>query len=94
MDNLSTQGDELRTQQELLDTAVKTWEELLPGCVADPGMSEPALVRNLRIRTLRLIFKHLRKIFNIWRNTRPFFFFNIGAILTTSGQFWQNLTQN
>ena len=40
MDNLSTQGDELRTQQELLDTAVKTWEELLPGCVADPGMSE------------------------------------------------------
>merc|ERR1719271_1708302 len=39
MDNLSTQGDELRTQQELLDTAVKTWEELLPGCVADPGMS-------------------------------------------------------
>jgi len=39
MDNLSTAGDELRTQQELLDTAVKTWEELLPGCVADPGMS-------------------------------------------------------
>ena len=59
MDNLSTQGDELRTQQELLDTAVKTWEELLPGCVADPGMSEPALVRNLRIRTLRVIFIHL-----------------------------------
>jgi len=39
MDNLATAGDELRTQQELLDTAVKTWEELLPGCVADPGMS-------------------------------------------------------
>merc|ERR1719171_3292255 len=39
MDQLGTAGDELRTQQELLDTAVKTWEELLPGCVADPGMS-------------------------------------------------------
>jgi hypothetical protein len=39
MDQLSTAGDELRTQQELLDTSVKTWEELLPGCVADPGMS-------------------------------------------------------
>merc|ERR1719463_919201 len=39
MDHLSTAEDELRTQQELLDTAVKTWEELLPGCVADPGMS-------------------------------------------------------
>ena len=32
MDNLATAGDELRTQQELLDTAVKTWEarERLP----------------------------------------------------------------
>merc|ERR1719389_1447377 len=55
MDNLSTQGDELRTQQELLDTAVKTWEELLPGCVADPGMSyeERVARRNQEIQALK-----------------------------------------
>jgi chromosome segregation ATPase len=55
MDNLSTQGDELRTQQELLDTAVKTWEELLPGCVADPGMSyeERVARRNQEMQALK-----------------------------------------
>lgn len=55
MDNLSTQGDELRTQQELLDTAVKTWEELLPGCVADPGMSyeERVARRNQELQALK-----------------------------------------
>jgi prophage DNA circulation protein len=55
MDNLSTAGDELRTQQELLDTAVKTWEELLPGCVADPGMSyeERVARRNQEMQALK-----------------------------------------
>merc|ERR1719482_2152771 len=55
MDQLSTAGDELRTQQELLDTAVKTWEELLPGCVADPGMSyeERVARRNQEIQALK-----------------------------------------
>jgi len=55
MDNLSTAGDELRTQQELLDTAVKTWEELLPGCVADPGMSyeERVARRNQELQALK-----------------------------------------
>jgi hypothetical protein len=36
---LSTSEEGIRTQQELLDTAVEQWEKLLPGCVADPGMS-------------------------------------------------------
>ena len=55
MDQLSTAGDELRTQQELLDTAVKTWEELLPGCVADPGMSyeERVARRNQEMQALK-----------------------------------------
>jgi hypothetical protein len=35
----SSDGEELATQQALFDTAVKTWEQLLPGCIADPGMS-------------------------------------------------------
>jgi len=30
---------EIKTQQGLFDTKTKEWEELLPGCVADPGMS-------------------------------------------------------
>merc|ERR1719271_1742581 len=44
MDNLSTQGDELRTQQELL-----------PGCVADPGMSydERVARRNQEMQALK-----------------------------------------
>jgi len=36
---LSTAEEDMRTQQTSLDNAVRTWEELLPGCVADPGMS-------------------------------------------------------
>jgi hypothetical protein len=36
---LQTAEESLRTQQELLDGAVEQWEKLLPGCVADPGMS-------------------------------------------------------
>jgi hypothetical protein len=36
---LQTAEEGLRTQQELLDSAVEQWEKLLPGCVADPGMS-------------------------------------------------------
>jgi hypothetical protein len=36
---ISSDSEELETQQALFDTAVKTWEQLLPGCVADPGMS-------------------------------------------------------
>jgi DNA repair exonuclease SbcCD ATPase subunit len=36
---ISDDSEELQTQQALFDTAVKTWEQLLPGCVADPGMS-------------------------------------------------------
>merc|ERR1719247_3095266 len=30
---------EIKTQMDLFDTKTKEWEELLPGCVADPGMS-------------------------------------------------------
>jgi len=58
MDNLSTAGDELRTQQELLDTSVKTWEELLPGCVADPGMSyeERVARRNQEMQALKDVY--------------------------------------
>merc|ERR1719313_2208064 len=33
---ISSDSEELETQQALFDTAVKTWEQLLPGCVADP----------------------------------------------------------
>merc|ERR1719305_1765441 len=36
---LQTAEEGLRTQQQLLDGAVEQWEKLLPGCVADPGMS-------------------------------------------------------
>merc|ERR550514_2233843 len=34
----------LKTQQDLLDTAVQTWVELIPQCVADPGMSYVELI--------------------------------------------------
>ena len=44
-DSLSTAGDELRTQQGLLDAAGETWEKLIPGCIADPGMSYEERVR-------------------------------------------------
>jgi DNA repair exonuclease SbcCD ATPase subunit len=39
VDKLSTDMEDFITQSELLDAAVKTWENLIPGCVADPGMS-------------------------------------------------------
>jgi len=39
VNKLSTDMEEFVTQSELLDAAVKTWENLIPGCVADPGMS-------------------------------------------------------
>jgi hypothetical protein len=39
VDAISTAMENLITQNQLLDAAVKTWEELLPTCVADPGMS-------------------------------------------------------
>merc|ERR1719421_410780 len=54
-DDLSTAGDELRTQQGLLDAAVETWEKLIPGCVADPGMSYEERVqrRNAEVQALK-----------------------------------------
>jgi hypothetical protein len=39
VNTIATSMDDLITQNELLDAAVKTWEDLIPGCVADPGMS-------------------------------------------------------
>jgi hypothetical protein len=52
---LSTTNEEMRTQQQLFDAAVKTWQELLPGCVADPGMSYTERVerRNAEIAALK-----------------------------------------
>jgi hypothetical protein len=52
---LQTAEDGLRTQQELLDGAVQQWENLLPGCVADPGMSaeERAAKRDEEIAALK-----------------------------------------
>jgi peptidoglycan hydrolase CwlO-like protein len=38
-ETIAAEFKEIKTQQGLFDTATKTWEELLPGCVADPGMS-------------------------------------------------------
>jgi peptidoglycan hydrolase CwlO-like protein len=54
-DAISTAGDELRTQQGLLDAAVETWEKLIPGCVADPGMSYEERVqrRNAEVQALK-----------------------------------------
>jgi hypothetical protein len=54
-DDLSTAGDEMRTQQGLLDAAVETWEKLIPGCVADPGMSYEERVqrRNAEVQALK-----------------------------------------
>merc|ERR1719265_1627077 len=39
VNTIATSMDDLITQNQLLDAAVKTWEELIPGCIADPGMS-------------------------------------------------------
>merc|ERR1719482_2211591 len=46
---------DLRTQQDLLDTAVQTWTELIPQFVADPGMSYAERVerRNNEIAALK-----------------------------------------
>jgi len=38
-DEIAADFKEIKTQQGLFDTKTKEWEELLPGCVADPGMS-------------------------------------------------------
>merc|ERR1719217_855961 len=38
-ETIAAEFKEIKTQQGLFDTATKTREELLPGCVADPGMS-------------------------------------------------------
>jgi len=47
--------NEMRTQQGLFDTKTKEWEELLPGCVADPGMSYAERVerREVEIQALK-----------------------------------------
>jgi uncharacterized protein YukE len=54
-DAISTAGDEIRTQQGLLDAAVETWEKLIPGCIADPGMSYEERVqrRNAEVQALK-----------------------------------------
>merc|ERR550514_1353377 len=54
-DNLSTNEENMRTQQGLLDAAVQTWEKLIPGCVADPGMSYEERVqrRNAEVQALK-----------------------------------------
>ena len=46
---------EMRTQQGLFDTKTREWEELLPGCVADPGMSYAERVerRDMEIQALK-----------------------------------------
>jgi predicted nucleic acid-binding Zn-ribbon protein len=46
---------EMRTQQGLFDTKTREWEELLPGCVADPGMSYAERVerREIEIQALK-----------------------------------------
>merc|ERR1719247_1777033 len=38
-EELAADFKEMKTQMGLFDTKTKEWEELLPGCVADPGMS-------------------------------------------------------
>merc|ERR1719313_235805 len=47
--------NEMRTQQGLFDTKTQEWEELLPGCVADPGMSYAERVerREMEIQALK-----------------------------------------
>jgi len=54
-DSLATDGDEFRTQQAMMDTAVETWQKLIPGCVADPGMSYEERVnrRNAEVQALK-----------------------------------------
>jgi hypothetical protein len=38
-EEIAADFQEIKTQMGLFDTKTKEWEELLPGCVADPGMS-------------------------------------------------------
>jgi hypothetical protein len=38
-ETIAAEFKEIKTQQGLFDTKTQEWEELLPGCVADPGMS-------------------------------------------------------
>jgi DNA repair exonuclease SbcCD ATPase subunit len=45
---------EMRTQQGLFDTKTREWEELLPGCVADPGMSYAERVERREIEIAAL----------------------------------------
>jgi chromosome segregation ATPase len=54
-DALAENNDNLRTQQNLLDSAVEQWEKLIPGCVADPGMSYEERVqrRNAEVQALK-----------------------------------------
>jgi len=49
---------DMRTQQNLLDTAVQTWVDLIPQCVADPGMSyaERVEARNQEIEALKAAY--------------------------------------
>ena len=57
-DKLAEDNDSLRTQQNLLDAAVEQWEKLIPGCVADPGMSYEERVerRNAEVQALKDAF--------------------------------------
>jgi hypothetical protein len=54
-EEIATDLNEMRTQQGLFDTKTQEWEELLPGCVADPGMSYAERVerREIEIQALK-----------------------------------------
>merc|ERR1719327_1537055 len=54
-EEIATDLNEMRTQQGLFDTKTREWEELLPGCVADPGMSYAERVerREMEIQALK-----------------------------------------
>jgi len=58
LDALASANDDLVTQQNMLDAAVKQWEELIPQCVADPGMSYEERVerRNAEVQALKDAF--------------------------------------
>merc|ERR1719453_2939108 len=54
-DTISSQTVEMKTEQDLFDTKTREWEELLPGCVADPGMGYAERVerREIEIQALK-----------------------------------------
>jgi DNA repair exonuclease SbcCD ATPase subunit len=54
-EEIASDLNEMRTQQGLFDTKTKEWEELLPGCVADPGMGYAERVerREIEIQALK-----------------------------------------